>query len=110
MRPNRPWIFSEWSGKHASESSGAMEVAGGFFGNDTVWDGMRHGTVIPEVAMGTWQTVEAAALNAGLGRWSAGSTVNRGIARGKVGDVRVAVEVWRIVYMRTGDTVTPLRW
>jgi len=65
MRPNRPWIFSEWSGKHASESSGAMGCCWRFFGNDTVWDGMRHGTVIPEVAMGTWQTVEAAALNAG---------------------------------------------
>ena len=50
MRPNRPGLWA---------------VAGGFFRNDTVWDGMRHGTVIPEVAMGTWQTVEAAALNAG---------------------------------------------
>ena len=35
------------------------------FGNDTVWAGMGNGSVIPEVAMGTWQTVEGAAMNAG---------------------------------------------
>ena len=63
------------------------------FGNDTVWDGMRHGTVIPEVAMGTWQTVEAAALNAG---WCVGQPVRRWTEVSLVERWGTCEVVWRL--------------
>ena len=65
MRPDRPWnIFCmEW--KRCVRIVRGCGLLLAVFGNDTVWAGMGNGSVIPEVAMGTWQTVEGAAMNAG---------------------------------------------